>query len=246
MEQQIKYALVTGASRGIGRAIAIKLASQGFSVIINYASNAKAAQQTLDDIVAAGGEAELLPFDVRDNKSVADALNAWKEKHNNEYISVLVNNAGIRKDSLMMWMPEEDWRAVLSTSLDGFYNVTQPLIKDMLIKKWGRIVNVASLSGIKGMPGQANYSAAKGGMIAATKALAQEVAKKSVTVNAVAPGFIKSDMTADLNEAELKKLVPAGRFGEAEEVAELVAFLVSDAAAYITGEVISINGGIYT
>lgn len=246
MERLNKYALVTGASRGIGRAIALKLASQGFSVIINYASNETAARKTLDDIVAAGGEAELLPFDVRDNKAVAAALQQWKESHNEDYISVIVNNAGIRKDNLMMWMPEEDWRGVLSTSLDGFFNVTQPLLKDMLVNKWGRIVNVASLSGVKGMPGQANYSAAKGGMIAATKALAQEVAKKKVTVNAVAPGFIKSDMTADLNEAELKKLVPAGRFGEPEEVAELVAFLVSDAAAYITGEVISINGGIHT
>lgn len=246
MEKTAKYALVTGASRGIGRAVALKLASNGFSIIINYASNVTAAQKTLDDIVAAGGNAELLPFDVRSSKSVNEALASWKEKHENDYIAVVVNNAGVRKDNLMMWMPEDDWREVLSTSLDGFYNVTQPLVKDMLIKKWGRIVNVASLSGIKGMPGQANYSAAKGGLIAATKALAQEVAKKRVTVNAVAPGFIKSDMTADLNEAELKKMVPAGRFGEAEEVAELVAFLVSDAAAYITGEVISINGGIYT
>jgi 3-oxoacyl-[acyl-carrier protein] reductase len=241
-----RYALVTGASRGIGRAVAMKLASQGFAVIINYASNTAAAQATLDEIVANGGEGELLPFDVSDNASVADALKNWKAQHENEYISVIVNNAGIRKDNLMMWMPQEEWRSVLSTSLDGFFNVTQPLIKDMLVNKWGRIVNVASLSGIKGMPGQANYSAAKGGLIAATKALAQEVAKKRITVNAVAPGFIKSDMTADLNEAELKKLVPAGRFGEATEVAELVAFLVSDAAAYITGEVISINGGIYT
>ncbi|MBQ9138415.1 MAG: 3-oxoacyl-ACP reductase FabG [Alistipes sp.] len=241
-----KYALVTGASRGIGRAIAIKLASQGYSVIINYASNSEAAQQTLNDIVAAGGQAELLPFDVSSSESVASALDSWRAAHEGEHISVVVNNAGIRKDNLMMWMPEAEWRSVLSTSLDGFFNVTQPLLKDMLVHKWGRIVNVASLSGIKGMPGQANYSAAKGGLIAATKALAQEVAKKRVTVNAVAPGFIKSDMTADLNEAELKKLVPAGRFGEAEEVAELVAFLVSDAAAYITGEVISINGGIYT
>lgn len=243
---EIKYALVTGASRGIGRAIALKLSSQGFAIIINYASNAEAAQKTLDDIVANGGKAELLPFDVSDNKSVADALQMWSANHQGEYISVVVNNAGIRKDNLMMWMPEEDWRSVLSISLDGFFNVTQPLLKNMLVKKWGRIVNVASLSGLKGMPGQANYSAAKGGLVAATKALAQEVAKKHVTVNAVAPGFIKSDMTADLNEAELKKLVPAGRFGEPEEVAELVAFLVSDAAAYITGEVISINGGIYT
>lgn len=246
MERLNRYALVTGASRGIGRAIALKLASQGFNIIINYASNETAARKTLDDIVAAGGKAELLPFDVCDNKAVAAALQQWKESHNEDYISVIVNNAGIRKDNLMMWMPEEDWRSVLSTSLDGFFNVTQPLLKDMLVNKWGRIVNIASLSGVKGMPGQANYSAAKGGMIAATKALAQEVAKKKVTVNAVAPGFIKSDMTADLNEAELKKLVPAGRFGEPEEVAELVAFLVSDAAAYITGEVISINGGIHT
>lgn len=241
-----KYALVTGASRGIGRAIALKLASQGFSIIINYASNEEAAQKTLDDIVAGGGCAELLPFDVSDNKSVEEALQSWTEKHANEYISVIVNNAGVRKDNLMMWMPGQDWRDVLSISLDGFFNVTQPLLKNMLVKKWGRIVNVVSLSGIKGMPGQVNYSAAKGGLIAATKALAQEVAKKRVTVNAVAPGFIKSDMTADLNEAELKKLVPVGRFGEAEEVAALVAFLVSDIAGYITGEVISINGGIYT
>lgn len=243
---EVKYALVTGASRGIGRAIALKLAAQGFSIIINYASNVEAAQRTLNDIIVNGGQGELLPFDVADNKAVEEALQKWSSEHENEYISVVINNAGVRKDNLMMWMPEQDWRAVLSISLDGFYNVTQPLLKNMLVKKWGRIVNVASLSGIKGMPGQANYSAAKGGLIAATKALAQEVAKKRITVNAVAPGFIKSDMTADLNEAELKKLVPAGRFGEAEEVAELVAFLVSDAAAYITGEVISINGGIYT
>lgn len=243
---KVKYALVTGASRGIGRAIALKLASQGFSIIINYASNAEAAQNTLNDIVAGGGSAELLPFDVSDSNSVEQALKDWGEKHANEYISVIVNNAGVRKDNLMMWMPGQDWRDVLSISLDGFFNVTQPLLKNMLVKKWGRIVNVVSLSGIKGMPGQVNYSAAKGGLIAATKALAQEVAKKRITVNAVAPGFVKSDMTADLNEAELKKLVPVGRFGEPEEVAELVAFLVSDVAGYITGEVISINGGIYT
>ena len=246
MENQKKYALVTGASRGIGRAIALKLASQGFAVIINYASNVAAAQQTLDEIVATGGSAELLPFDVSDNKAVAEALQQWKAEHSEDYISVIVNNAGIRKDNLMMWMPQEDWHSVVSTSLDGLYNVTQPLLKDMLVKKWGRIVNIASLSGLRGMAGQVNYSAAKGGMIAATKALAQEVAKKKITVNAVAPGFIKSDMTADLPEAELKKMGPVGRFGEAEEVAELVAFLVSDAAAYITGEVISINGGLYT
>lgn len=241
-----KYALVTGASRGIGRAIALRLAKEGYNIIVNYASNTAAAEETLSEIGALGGKAELLPFDVSDSKATLEALEGWKSVHAEEYISVVVNNAGIRKDSLMMWMPEEDWRGVLAASLDGFFNVTQPLLKDMLVKKWGRIVNVASLSGIKGMPGQANYSAAKGGLIAATKALAQEVAKKKVTVNAVAPGFIRSDMTADLDESELKKLIPAGRFGEADEVAGLVAFLVSDSAAYITGEVISINGGIYT
>ncbi len=242
----MKYALVTGASRGIGRAVAVKLAECGFRVIINFASNVEEAQKTLDMVREKGSDGELLQFDVADAAAVQAAIGGWQAAHKDEYISVLVNNAGIRKDNLMMWMPQEDWHKVLSTSLDGFYNVTQPLLKPMIVKKWGRIVNVASLSGIKGMAGQTNYSAAKGGMIAATKALAQEIAKKNITVNAVAPGFIKTDMTGDLNEAELKKFIPAGRFGEAAEVAELVAFLVSDAAAYITGEAISINGGLYT
>ena len=243
MEQTQKYALVTGASRGIGRAVAVKLAETGYRILINYASNSAAAEETLRLVREAGSEGELMPFDVADAVAVNEALAAWQETHAGAMISVVVNNAGIRKDNLMMWMPSEDWHRVLSVSLDGFYNVTQPLLKGMLLAKWGRIVNVVSLSGIKGLPGQTNYSAAKGGLIAATKALAQEVAKKRVTVNAVAPGFIQSDMTADLDEATLKKQIPAGRFGKAEEVADLVAFLCSDAAAYITGEVISINGG---
>ncbi len=246
MEQTQKYALVTGASRGIGRAVAVKLAETGYRILINYASNSAAAEETLRLVREAGSEGELMPFDVADAVAVNEALAAWQETHAGAMISVVVNNAGIRKDNLMMWMPAEDWHRVLSVSLDGFYNVTQPLLKGMLLAKWGRIVNVVSLSGIKGLPGQTNYSAAKGGLIAATKALAQEVAKKRVTVNAVAPGFIQSDMTADLDEATLKKQIPAGRFGKAEEVADLVAFLCSDAAAYITGEVISINGGLYT
>ena len=241
-----KYALVTGASRGIGRAIAVKLAEAGYRLLINYSSNDEAAAETLRLVREAGSEGELLRFDVADAEAVNRALNDWQSRHEGEAVSVLVNNAGIRKDNLMMWMPAEDWHRVLSISLDGFYNVTQPLLKGMLLKKWGRIVNVVSLSGIKGLPGQTNYSAAKGGLIAATKALAQEVAKKRVTVNAVAPGFIRSDMTADLDEATLKKQIPAGRFGEADEVASLVAFLCSEGAAYITGEVISINGGLYT
>lgn len=241
-----KYALVTGAGRGIGRAIALKLAKNGYNIIVNYVSNTIEAQKTLEMIQLKGVKAELLPFNVNDGEAVKAALAEWQGKHQGEHISVLINNAGIRKDNLLIWMPETDWKNVLSTSLDGFFNVTQTLLKDMLVNKWGRIVNVVSLSGLKGMPGQVNYSAAKGGVIAATKALAQEVAKKKVTVNAVAPGFIKTDMTVDLNEDELKKHIPAGRFGNPEEVADLVAFLVSDSASYITGEVISINGGIYT
>lgn len=239
-----RYALVTGASRGIGRAIAVRLAKDGYRIIINYASNRAEAENTLAQVREAGSDGELLQFDVADGAAVQAALAEWHGKHDGDYISVLVNNAGVRKDGLLLWMPEDDWHKVLSVSLDGFYHVTQPLLKNMLVAKWGRIINIVSLSGIKGMPGQTNYSAAKGGLIAATKALAQEVAKKKVTVNAIAPGFIKSDMTSDLNEAELKKTIPAGRFGEPEEVADLAAFLVSDAAGYITGEVISINGGI--
>lgn len=240
-----KYALVTGSSRGIGRAVAIKLAEMGYSILINYASNTVAAEETLSRVQEAGSEGELMPFDVTDATAVEAALQGWKERHVGEHISVIVNNAGIRKDNLMMWMPVEEWHRVLDTTLDGFFHVTQPLLKEMIVAKWGRIVNIVSLSGIKGMPGQTNYSAAKGGLIAATKALASEVAKKRITVNAVAPGFIRTDMTSDLPEAELKKMIPAARFGEAEEVADLVAFLCSDRAAYITGEVISINGGIY-
>lgn len=241
-----KYALVTGSGRGIGRAIALKLAENGYHIIVNYVSNLSEAQKTLELIQEKGGKAELLPFNVTDGEAVKEALSLWQDRHEGEHISVLINNAGIRKDNLLLWMPESDWQKVVSTSLNGFFYVTQSVLKDMLVNKWGRIVNVVSLSGIKGMPGQVNYSASKGGVIAATKALAQEVAKKKVTVNAVAPGFIKTDMTEDLNEDELKKHIPIGRFGHPEEVAELVAFLVSDAAAYITGEVISINGGIYT
>ena len=241
----MNYALVTGAGRGIGRAVAVRLAETGYRILINYLSNAAAAEQTLAAIRERGGDGELLPFDVADKQAVDSALDAWRAAHPDAFIEVVVNNAGIRRDGLLMWMPEEDWYRVVRTNLDGFFHVTQPLLKDMLVRKAGRIVNVVSLSGLKGLPGQTNYSAAKGGLIAATKALAQEVAKKRVTVNAVAPGFIRTDMTADLDEAALRKTIPAARFGEAEEVADLVAFLVSERASYITGEVISINGGIF-
>lgn len=242
----MKYALVTGGSRGIGRAVCVRLAQMGYLVLINYVAHAAEAEKTLAAVREAGSDGMLLRFDVGRAEEVNQVLTDWQQQHPGEYIEVLVNNAGIRKDNLMMWMPEEDWLNVLNTGLNGFYYVTQVLLKDMLVKKYGRIINIASLSGIKGMPGQANYAAAKGGLIAATKALAQEVAKKKVTVNAIAPGFIRTDMTGDLNEAELKSLIPAGRFGTPEEVAELAGFLASPQAAYITGEVISINGGLYT
>lgn len=241
-----KYALVTGASRGIGRAVSIKLAEMGYNIIINYASNVAEAQSTLQAVRDAGTDGELLPFDVSDFEQTTSALNSWIEQHSGEHIEVLVNNAGIRSDALMLWMEQSAWHRVVSTSLDGFFNTTQPLLKPMLAAKFGRIVNIVSLSGIKGLPGQVNYSSAKGGVIAATKALAQEVARKGVTVNAVAPGYVATDMTGDLDEKELKKHIPAGRFCRAEEVADLVAFLVSKNASYITGEVISINGGLYT
>lgn len=242
----MKYALITGGSRGIGRSVSIKLAAMGYTVLINYQSNDKEAANTLQLVREKGGDGELLKFDVTDPKAVSKALNNWSEQHPDEYIEVLINNAGIRKDNLMLWMTEAEWSRVLNTSLNGFFYVTQALLKNMLVKRFGRIVNIVSLSGIKGMPGQTNYSAAKGGVIAATKALAQEVAKKHVTVNAVAPRFIRTEMTEDINENEWKKHIPAGRFGEPEEVADLVSFLVSPNASYITGEVISINGGLHT
>lgn len=242
----MKYALVTGGSRGIGRAVCTQLAGMGYFILINYQSNDEEAEKTLQLVRDQGSDGELLKFDITDAAAALATLSAWMEEHAGAYIEVLINNAGIRKDNLMLWMTGEEWTRVLDTSLNGFFHVTQPLLKNMLVKRFGRIVNIVSLSGIKGTAGQTNYSASKGGIIAATKALAQEVAKKNITVNAIAPGFIRTDMTEDMNEAEWKKVIPAGRFGEPEEVAALVGFLVSPAAGYITGEVISINGGLYT
>lgn len=179
--------------------------------------------------------------------SVESAITAWEEKHPDDYVAILVNNAGIRRDNVMFMMSDEDWHSVIDTSLTGCFHVTRRLLKHMMPRRrGGRIINVASLSGLKGLPGQTNYSAAKAAMIGVTKALAQETASRQVTVNAIAPGFIETDMTKDLPQEELVKLIPAGRFGKPEEVADLVAFLASDKAAYITGQVISINGGLYT
>lgn len=242
----MKYALVTGGSRGLGRAICLKLAYMGLPVVINYNSNTAAAEETKSLIAEQGGTAELLPFDVADESAVEVALGKWEDEHPNDYIGVLVNNAGVREDNLLVFMQNEQWHKVIDTTLNGFFVITRRLLKNMLTKRSGRIINMASLSGIKGLPGQTNYSAAKAALIGATKALAQEVAPRKVTVNAVAPGFIATDMTKDLNEADLKKMIPAGRFGRPEEVASLVGFLASDEAGYITGEVVSINGGLYT
>lgn len=242
----MRYAFVTGGSRGIGKAIAVKLAKMGMPVVINYRSNDDAAQSTRSEIEAFGGKAELLRFDVSDPQATEEALSHWEEKHPDDYISVLVNNAGIRRDNLMIFMQNEEWDDVLKTPLNGFFYVTRRLLKNMLTHRDGRIINIASLSGIKGLPGQTNYSAAKAAVIGATKALAQEVAKRKVTVNAIAPGFIATDMTKDLDETELKKLIPMGRFGKPEEVASLAGFLASDEAAYITGQVVQVNGGLYT
>lgn len=241
----MNYALVTGGSRGLGAAICKRLAQQGLGIIINYRSNESAAKAVADEIIGNGGCVSLLPFDVSSEESVDAALEKWEEEHPDDRITVLVNNAGIREDNLLIFMQTNQWHKVINTTLDGFFYVTRRVLKGMLTKRFGRIINIASLSGLKGLPGQANYSAAKAALIGATKALAQEVAARKVTVNAVAPGFIKSDMTKDLDEATLKKQVPLGRFGEPEEVAALVAFLASNDSAYITGETISINGGLY-
>lgn len=242
----MKYALVTGGSRGLGRAICLKLSQQGYPVIINFKSNQDAAAETKRLIEEQGGQAELLPFDVSDKEQVENALDGWLEQHPEDYVAVLVNNAGIRRDNLMVFMQDDDWSSVLNTNLNSFFYVTRRLLKGMMTKRWGRIINVASLSGLKGLAGQTNYSAAKAALIGATKALAQEVAPRKITVNAVAPGFIATDMTSELNEEELKKMIPVGRFGRPEEVAAAVAFLAQEDASYITGNVISINGGLYT
>ena len=242
-----KCALITGASRGIGKAIAIQLSKDhSYHILINYSVNIVAANATKDQIITEGGSADIIQFNVQDKLEVSNKLMKWKENNPEDIIEVLVNNAGITKDNLLLWMNDEEWGNVVDISLKGFYNVTNTILQDMIKLRKGRIINIASISGLKGNSGQTNYSAAKGGLIAASKSLSQEVARRGITVNAIAPGFIHSDMTKDLPEKELKKFIPLRRFGTAEEVAHLVSFIASDKAAYITGEVININGGIYS
>ncbi|MRX69656.1 3-oxoacyl-[acyl-carrier protein] reductase [Flavobacterium resistens] len=243
----MKCVLVTGGSRGIGSAICKKLAVESdYHILINYHSNQTAAEETLQEIQKLGATGEILGFDVSNFEQVQDVLTKWQETNPEALVEAIVNNAGITKDGLFMWMTPEDWNGVVNTSVNGFFNVTQFFIQKMLRNKYGRIVNMVSVSGVKGTAGQTNYSAAKGAIVAATKALAQEVAKRNITVNAVAPGFIRTDMTSQLDEKELLKLIPVNRFGEAEEVADLVSFLISKKSSYITGEIININGGIYS
>ncbi len=242
----MKFALVTGGSRGIGRACALKLAEMGYNILVNYRGNKTAAEEAMQLIKEKGVEADALQFDVADRESVEKAITEWQENNKEAIIEVLVNNAGIRQDTLLMTMSGEQWDSVIDTSLNGMYNVTKQVIKPMLMNRYGRIINMVSLSGQKGTPGQMNYSAAKAGMIGATKALAQEIAKRNITVNAIAPGFIKTDMTEELNEGELKKMIPMQRFGEVQEVADLVGFLASKNSGYITGQVVAINGGLHT
>jgi 3-oxoacyl-[acyl-carrier protein] reductase len=242
----VKSVLVTGGSRGIGRAICLKMAELGYYIIINYRGNEAAALDTLAQVRALGADGELLQFDVQQKDQVKTILGGWIEAQKEKPIEILVNNAGIKDDTLMLWMKDEQWENVLDTSLGGFFYVTREVLNGMLLRKSGRIINVVSLSGIKGMAGQTNYSAAKAGVIGATKALAQEIGKRGITVNAVAPGFIQTDMTEGLNEKELKTMIPVQRFGQPQEVAHAVAFLASPESGYITGIVLSVNGGLYT
>ena len=240
-------ALITGASKGIGRAIALQLSKDHhLHILINYSSDTNAAKETLDEICGEGGSGELLKFKVQDKSAADAAITRWLENNPEKFIKVLVNNAGITKDGLFMWMPESNWDDVIAISLKGMFNVTQNVIRQMMKNKTGRIINISSISGLRGVPGQTNYSTAKAGLIGATKALAQEVAKMNITVNAVAPGFINTAMIKSIEMEKYIKVIPTGRVGEPDEVAHLVSFLASEKSSYITGEVINVNGGLYS
>ena len=236
-----KLALVTGGSRGIGRACALRLAKEGFDVVINYAGNEEAANKTVEDIKALGVQAEAYKFDISDNAATTEAINKIVEKYGR--IDVLVNNAGITRDGLFMRMSKENWDAVINTNLTGAYNVTQPVIKVMMKQRIGAIVNMASIVGVYGNAGQANYAAAKAGLIGFTKSLAKELASRNIRVNAVAPGFILTDMTKDLDSEKITEHVPLKRLGTVEDIADAVTFLAAG-TTYVTGQVLQVDGGL--
>jgi 3-oxoacyl-[acyl-carrier protein] reductase len=249
MSSTQRLALVTGASRGIGAAIAEELAGAGCAVLLNYRAGAAGAAEVKARIEAKGGRATLLPFDVTDAAAAAAALAPWTAENidaraGDAAIDIIVNNAGVLRDGLFATMSADAWETVTRTTLDGFFNVTRPLVMPLVQRRWGRIINIASLAGTVGHAGQVNYSAAKAGLIGATRSLAQELARRHVTVNAVAPGLIDTDMVAGLPRDALTERIPMRRFGSAVEVAKLVGFLASEHAGYITGQIIGINGGL--
>ena len=244
----MNYALVTGGSRGIGRAICLELAGMGYNIIINYASNQQAAQEAKALVEAKGVKADLLPFDVSSPAAIEAALDGWKEAHPDDFIAVLVNNAGIRRDNMLVLMQDDEWNDVMATALNGFFHTTRHVLKSMVRKRTGRIINIVSVSGLTGLAGQANYSASRAAVIGATKALAKEVAARRITVNAVAPGYIDTDMTRVLSDEQkdhLQAQIPLGRLGSVDDIAQSCLFLASDAGAYITGVTLHVNGGMY-
>ena len=237
-----KTAIITGASRGIGRATAVQLARAGYFVIINFKTNETAAQETLNMVKSEGGDGTIIPFDVADSEQTRNAVKTITEQYKN--IQVLINNAGITADGLFMLLGEEEWGSVINTSLNGFYHMTKPILREMIRKKRGSIVSVSSLSALMPNRGQANYAAAKAGIIAASRSLASEVARFGVRVNVVAPGLIETDMIKDAPVDQIKQIIPMARLGKPQEVASVIRFLCSDDASYVTGQVIGINGGI--
>ena len=241
MQETRKIALIIGGSRGIGRAVALRLAQSGYAIWLTYKGNHEAAAVAKAEIEAAGSSCELIPFDVASFDEVEAALG---ERLENVSPDVLVYNSGIARDNLLMWMTREEWDAVLSTNLDGFFNVTRQVVFAMLKAKRGRIVVVSSTSGQIGQAGQVNYSASKAGLIGAAKALAREVGKKNILVNVVAPGFIETEMTAEIPKAQVLPLVPLNRLGKVEDVASVVHFLCTEEHMYVHGQVIGINGGL--